>query len=226
MPDYFSHASLAEVVFDRLPARKRELIANKTLYLLGAQGGDVFFAYNLTPTKSNLGRELHRLDPSTLFEKLADGNLSYAAGFATHYALDCTLHEAVYKYAYSRRFPLSHMQFENDLGLFITRYFSLRRKILPLEKLLSCTFPVYDSLSRLKSEVTVQGVERCLKRHFKYSLYLYKTKRSSYKCDYDFSSLAGKTEEATLLSATCISAILEKNFNSEIFSKPFLNGKK
>lgn len=226
MPDYFSHNVVAEVVYERLPPLKRTKITDKTLYLLGAQGGDVFFAYNLTPTKSNLGREMHNLIPEEIFEKLERGNLSYAAGFATHYALDSYLHSTVYAYEYTHRSPLAHMDFENDLGLFISRYYKIRRKILPRDRVLACTFSVYDSLKEIKDSVTVTGVERCLKRHFKYTQYLYKGKRQKYKCDYDFPSLADTVDEAVALALRCVNAVLDGEFDSELFTKPFLNGRK
>lgn len=226
MPDYFSHSIVAEVVYERLPAKKRAAIADKTLYLLGAQGGDIFFAYNLTPSKSNLGREMHRLVPEEVFEKLVAGNISYAAGFATHYALDCTLHSAVYAYEYTHRSPFAHIDFENDLGLYISRHFKIRRKILPRDKILACTFPVYDSLKPIKESVTVTGVERCLKRHFRYTQYIYRGKRQKYKCDFDFPSLSQSVDEAVALAIKCVDAVLCGKAESELFTKPFLNGRK
>ena len=176
MPDYFSHYIAAEKIYENLSASLKEKISSHTLYLLGAQGGDVFFAYHLSLTKSNLGRDLHKRNAYDLLNGLSKGNLSYAAGFAAHYALDSTLHPAVYSYVNSHHSPLSHINFESDLGLYISRLFNIRRSIIPREKLLACTFPLYDSIKTLEEQVTVTGVERCLKRHFTYTRYLYKRK--------------------------------------------------
>ena len=42
MPDYFSHFICAEKIFEKLDAANKRKITSPTLYLLGAQGGDVF----------------------------------------------------------------------------------------------------------------------------------------------------------------------------------------
>ena len=46
MPDYFSHGIAAEVIYEKLNTAERKSIL-KSLYLVGAQGGDIFFAYKL-----------------------------------------------------------------------------------------------------------------------------------------------------------------------------------
>ena len=67
MPDYFSHYICAEKIFEKLDAQTRALIPNRNLYLLGAQGGDVFFAYSVKFSRSNPGRDLHVKNPAELF---------------------------------------------------------------------------------------------------------------------------------------------------------------
>ena len=222
MPDYFSHLIAAEKIYERLSGENKKKITSKTLYLIGAQGADLFFMYNLTPTKSNPGRSLHRLDAEELFTKLSEGNLSYAAGYATHYALDCTLHPSVYAYEESAKKPFSHFRFESDLGLFISKHYRVRRTILPRETLLACTSPVYDSVKRIKPDVTVTGVERCLKRHFGYTRYLYRTKKQNYSCEFDFSSMSEPVEQALNFGSTCVNCVLSGDIDGEIFSKQFL----
>lgn len=222
MPDYFSHGICAEIVYEKLDSTYRYKIADKTLFLLGAQGGDVFFAYNVKPTKTNFGRCLHRLSAKELFEKLIKGNISYTAGFAVHYSLDCTLHPAIYAYESTKRSPLAHTVFENDLGLYISRKYGLRRQIIPRERVLACTSPVYDTMKRVEPLITVTGVERCLKRHFAYSKFLFRTKRQSYKCDYDFAILNGSVESAVALGLEAVKSVLIGNVDNEIFSKSFL----
>lgn len=222
MPDYFSHIIAAEKMFERLDAHLKSQIKSKTLYLLGAQGGDVFFTYNYKFSKTNIGSSLHRIEPEELFKTLAQGNPSYAAGFAAHYALDCTLHPVVYAYEYSHKNPLSHQRFEGDLGLFISRFYHVRRSILPRERVLSCTGTVYDAIKPVAPQITVTGVERCLKRHFNYTRQLYRTKRQSYKCDFDFSTLSGAVEDAVELGKQCIECVLTRNIDGSIFKNSFL----
>lgn len=222
MPDYFSHGVCAEIIYEKLQSGYKSRIKNKTLYLLGAQGGDLFFAYNMKPAKTNLGRKLHREEAKAVFEKLAPGNPSYAAGFATHYALDSALHPKIYAYEKSRRSPLAHAVFESDLGLYISRKFNIRRTIIPREKLLACTGAVYDAVKLLLPSVTVTGVERCLKRHFAYTKFIYRFKRQNYKCSYDFSALSGDVDRAVQLGAEAAAKILDGETSSEIFSKKFL----
>lgn len=222
MPDYFSHVILADKILERLDREHRAKIDDRRLYLLGAQGGDVFFTYNLNFSKSNLGRKLHSLPAVYVFENLAKGNAAYAAGFATHYAVDSTLHPTIYTFEDNSRSPVSHLNFESDLGLYISRRFATPRKILPLDYLLSSTFIVYDSVKRLESSLTVTGVERCLKRFFSYSKLSYNNKRQTYKYDYDYSSLSPLIEESVKLGTEAVKCVLDGNIDVEIFSKDFL----
>ncbi len=221
MPDYFSHIIIAEKVFERLDGNYKKQI-NTNLYYLGAQGGDVFFAYNFKLSKTNLGRSLHNLSAEEVFSKLMHGNPSYAAGYATHYALDCTLHPAVYAYEAAHSSPFAHQKMESDLGLYISKFYGVRRRILPRESVLSCTSAVYDSIKLIEPAVTVTGVERCLKRHFNYSRYLFKTKKQSYKCDFDFASLTGAIGDAIDLGVKAVQCVLDKKLDGAVFEKAFL----
>ena len=221
MPDYFSHGIVAEVILEKLNSDYRKKIY-KTLYLVGAQGGDIFFAYKLTP-KNNLGQTLHEKNSAYLFEQLKEGNLSYAAGYATHYALDSVLHPAVYGYERMRRSPLAHNSFESDLGLYISRKFKIRRQILPKDKVLACTSPVYDSMKRIEPLITITGVERCLKRHFAWTRYSYGVKRQDYKCKYDFSMLDEKIDEAIELGVKAVESVLKGDIDPELFGTDFHN---
>lgn len=221
MPDYFSHGIAAEVIYEKLNSEDKKQI-NKALYLVGAQGGDIFFAYKLQP-RNNLGRDLHRKNPAYLFEQLIKGNLSYAAGFATHFALDATLHPHVYEYERGKRSPFAHNSFESDLGLYISRKFKMRRQILPRENVLACTSPVYDSMKRVEPLITITGVERCLKRHFTWTRYSYGVKRQDYKCSYDFSMLDEEIDEAIELGVKAVECVLNKDIDPEIFNGDFLN---
>lgn len=222
MPDYFAHNIAAEKIYENLNTKDKEKISSHTLYLLGAQGGDVFFAYNLVLSKGNLGRDLHRRNAYDLIQSLSGGNLSYAAGFAAHYALDCSLHPAVYSYVNAHHSPLAHVNFESDLGLFISRLYNMRRSIIPKERLLACTFPLYDSIKTVEEGVTVTGVERCLKRHFAYTRYLYRKKNTEYKCAYPFQDLESVVYDAVKMGGDCVKAVLDNEISPTLFSSPFL----
>lgn len=222
MPDYFSHAICAKIILDNCTREAKKAVADHTLYMLGAQGGDVFFAYKLSIKKTNLGRRLHSMPAAELFNVLKDENPSYAAGFATHYALDCTLHPAIYAFENNSKLPMAHQRFENDLGLYISRKFLLPRNILPRERVLGATFAVYDCIEKLEPAVTVTGIERCLKRHFAYSRALLKSKRQDYATDYDFTSLSGAVDDAVSFGVSCVDAVLSGNVSGELFSRSFL----
>ena len=221
MPDYFSHGIAAEVIYEKLNSSLKKQIS-KDLYLVGAQGGDIFFAYKLKP-RHNLGAELHEKNAAYLFEQLIKGNLSYAAGYATHYALDYTLHPIVYDYAKTKRSPLAHTSFESDLGLYISRKFKMRRQILPKDRLLACTSPVYDSMKRVEPLITITGVERCLKRHFAWTKYSYGVKRLDYKCKYDFTMIDSKIDEAIELGVLAVKCVFEGDIDPEVFGGDFHN---
>lgn len=222
MPDYFSHAICAQKILEKCDRKLKTAINNHTLYMLGAQGGDVYFAYKISLSENNIGRRLHNTPADALFSVLAKKDLSYAAGFATHYALDCTLHPAIYAFEASSKAPFSHLRFENDLGLYISRKYAIPRKILPRERILQQTFVLYDCIKEIAPDITVTGVERCLKRHFTYTRTIYKRKKQEYTFDYDYSSLSGAVDDAVALGAECVKAVLEGSVNGELFSRSFL----
>ncbi len=222
MPDYFSHIITADKILEKLPFNYKRRIENRYLYLLGAQGGDVFFTYNLKVSKTNLGRKLHMTDPVVLFDALKEGNPSYAAGFAAHYALDCTLHPAIYAFEAGKNNPLAHNVFEGDLGLYISRKYASPRKILPKNRVMGATFTVYDSVRKVEDGITVTGVERCLSRHFIFTRFLYRNKRQTYRYDFDYSSLAGAIEDGIAFGTDAVCRVLDKKIDENVFSRSFL----
>ncbi len=225
MPDYFSHAILAERVFEGLSPRTRAAIDNKDLYLLGAEGGDLYFFYRAVPSKTNLGRRLHAENAADIFEKLICGNFCYAAGFATHYAADASLHPAVYSYCRGKKGMFLHQSFEDDLGLYISRKFGARRSIMPKERMLACTYPVYESAKLLCGDVTLSGTERGLKRYYAYCKYLFSHKKSAYKNDYNFNSLSKACDDAVNLGIKCVESLYSGEIDYDLFSLKFLQGK-
>jgi hypothetical protein len=222
VPDYFSHAILAEVIYENLTRAQKAKITSHSLYILGAQGGDIFYAYQANPTGGNLGKRLHAENPAKLFERLLGGNESFLAGFATHYATDSMLHPAVYAYAHSKNSPLAHYRFEADLGLYLSHKFGIARHILPRERVLGATFALYDSMKHYDNTITLTGIERCLKRHFVYTRFLYRNKRTTYKCEYDFSRLDGAIEESIRLGVDAVNGVLAGEISDAVFEGRFL----
>lgn len=222
MPDYFSHSVCARVIFERCPESVKKKISDRTAYMLGAQGGDVFFAYKLSLKESNLGKRLHHLNPAELFEFLKEGDFSYCAGFATHYAVDASLHPFVYAFENSAKTPFAHLRFESDLGLYLSRKFSIPRNILPRERVLSQVYTVYDSMVNVIPKITLTGVERCLKRHFIFTKELIKNKKTSYIFDYNYASLSDAVESAISLGVECVEGLAEGKPCDELFKLSFL----
>lgn len=221
MPDYFTHSILAEVIYERLSRETRKKITDKSLYMLGAQGGDVFFMYNLNRA-SNMGRRLHAIPAAEVFAKLSGANFSYVSGYATHYALDSTMHPTIYAFESTVRTPFAHLAFEKDIGLYASRKYLAPRKIMPSEELYAATSALYDAIKRLEPSLTVTGVERCLKRYFAYTRAVYARKKQKYRFDYDYSSLSPLFDEATELAVRAINCLAEGNADKEVFGKSFL----
>lgn len=222
MPDYFTHVIAADKIYERLSGDIKHKIKSRNLYILGAQGGDIFFAYNMKWSKTNLGRDLHNKNTVELFKRLYLGNPAYAAGFATHYALDSMLHPLVYAYTDGKKSLFAHQNFEMDVGLYVSKFYRTRRTILPREYVLSSTGPIYDSIKLIEPSVTVTGIERCLKRHFSYTRYLYRNKKQTYRCRYDFSMLAGVIEDAVELGVKAAECVLNGDIDPEVFGRQFL----
>jgi len=226
MPDFFSHCILAEKIFENLKDKHKRKITSQTLYMLGAQGGDVFFVYNASTSKrNNVGKLLHALDNEKLFKILSLGNPSYVAGFATHYAVDSTLHPFVYEFEKSEKKLLSHFNFENDLGVYLSEKFGVKRRILCPQLMPTCIFPIYDTMKNALPFITVTGVEKCLKRYYAYMKYNFKLMRKKVKQDYNFSNLDGAIEECVKRGVLAVENVLDGDVErGDIFKSSFLEG--
>ncbi|MCD8308430.1 MAG: zinc dependent phospholipase C family protein [Clostridia bacterium] len=221
MPDYFTHLIAAEEIYRRLSTDEKNLITNKDLYLLGAQGADVFFFYGLS-YKNNLGRQLHRMDAVNLFEELRHGNQSYAAGWAAHYALDCSVHPFVYRFQEANKGRFTHIRYERDLGLYVSRKTGERRRILPRERVLACTLPVCDSIRKIAPQVTAAGTANCLKRHFAYSKNLFKNKNQEFALNGNYAEAFAAYGRGVELGVKTVKSVLSGNIDKELFGKSFL----
>lgn len=222
MPDYFTHNIGAELILSRLSGEQRKMAAgNRALYLLGAQGGDVFFFYGLS-YKNNAGRRLHRANARELFEKLLLGDISYCAGWATHYALDCTVHPFVYAYENAHRGLFLHQRYERDLGLYVSRKSGMRRTLMPRESVIGCTPAVCDSIRKVLPHITPAGTDCCLKRYFAYTLRLFKNKKQRFDLCCDYSRAYEAFERGVELGVEAVRCVLEGNIDGEIFKNSFL----
>lgn len=222
MPDYFTHYSAALEIFGTLEQNYRaEILSDFSLYLLGAQGPDVFFFYGLS-YNNNAGRLLHREDARGLFEKLSRGNAAYCAGWAAHYALDCTVHPIVYAYEYAHKGLFIHQKFEADLGLYVSRESGRERMILPKNRVVACAPAVCDSMRNILPHITAAGTSACLKRHYYYTKRLYDGLKDSFKLNADYAPAFAAYEKGVKLGVEAVKCVLNKNIDPEIFSRSFL----
>ena len=124
MPAFLTHCIFAEEVFesidfDRIGASniKSELQSRNPLYLLGAQGPDIFFYYKARPWQKNdglgeLGMMMHDTIVSGFFSESAEyikvflkagsrfySILSYMLGYVCHFSLDKNAHPFIHYYS-------------------------------------------------------------------------------------------------------------------------------
>lgn len=221
MPDYFTHAIAAEKIYDRLQDSYRQKIKDADLYRLGAQGGDLFFTYSLR-VNGNIGRVLHGMNNVKLFTFLRSRDEQYAAGFAAHYALDSALHPIIYAFEATSSAPFAHIRFEGDIGLYVSRLYSIPRRIMPRDRVMRCGGRIYSAVKELMPEISQRGIERCLARHYAYTVAALKARRNSYVFGYDYSSLAVAVDDAVSFGADCVRAIFDGNISPSLFGKSFL----
>ena len=221
MPDYFTHKIAATEILTLCGREIKDKISNTDLYFLGAQGGDLFFFYGLS-YKNNLGRMLHRISPMELFLKLKEGNPSYEAGWATHYALDSCVHPYVYAYQAVHRGAFTHINYERDLGLYVSRKTGIRRSILPRERVLACTTAVCDGIRKAVPEVSVSGTENCLARHFLYTKNIFKNKGGEFKLNGDYGAAFLGYEAGVKLGVRAVTCVLQGEIDGDIFNRQFL----
>ena len=123
MPAIISHYLLAERVMDEISHRHPGLFIHRNAYIWGASGPDIFFCHRLLPHQKGrslhtYGTKLHSAPAHKMLNYLAayarhvssDICMSYALGFATHYAFDSTAHPFILYYSecMSKRQPRKH----------------------------------------------------------------------------------------------------------------------
>lgn len=108
MPSVYTHYLFADKCIDRLPHKLRTIVsANRKFYDIGQSGADILFYYK--PYKSNnirqYGSAVHRVSAKILFEEFRqialesctpERDISYLAGYFTHFILDSTMHPYIW----------------------------------------------------------------------------------------------------------------------------------
>ncbi|MCD8205322.1 MAG: zinc dependent phospholipase C family protein [Clostridia bacterium] len=223
MPDYFAHRIFADNIYNILPETIREKITSKERYLLGAQGCDLYFFYRLSPYPGNIGNRMHGMRADDLFAKLSPGDTSYLLGFCTHYALDSMFHPAVYKYA--KVFYLRHAAFETDLGTFMAKTYGEEKSVSSKEDCVAEAEIIFNSIKPVIPKATLKKIERTIRYYQRYSEFLYKRGKNTYRCRYDFESLKALLSDTEKFSIDLIKAVMEGKTDGELFSKSFKEGR-
>lgn len=141
MPGPLTHYYCAKRTLDALI--KENIKLNKTAFLWGAQGPDIFFYHRYMPwnrekTLTEIGSRFHSSSPSKQFECAAEyiksngfaqQDYSYFLGNVCHYAADRICHPFVFSWEdiYRERYPEKasfpwHSQIETSLDIIILRY--------------------------------------------------------------------------------------------------------
>ena len=128
MPTTYAHDTFGKLIFQKVPADIRELLAeHKNAYMIGLQGPDILFYYH--PFQKNevnaKGYAMHEAVASTFFESCKDyymetGDeeaLAYVLGFICHYMLDSTCHPFIGKYM--AKTGAAHDEIETELDRYL-----------------------------------------------------------------------------------------------------------
>ena len=151
MPGMITHYICAESTLAILPDdAKGILTANRQMYNIGSQGPDVFFYYYpsvLFSGRRGIGSIMHVQKTGEYIAAMAKGlrglngkareaAFAYAAGYLTHYCLDCAAHPYVYyKTGFKRpgekgstlKYSAYHRSFETAIDVLMLKLMSGKR---------------------------------------------------------------------------------------------------
>ncbi len=112
MPAIVSHYLLAERVYGTLSPYCAALNDQRTAFLWGASGPDIFFTHRLLPWQTgkslrSFGSKMHNMPAEKIINYFmsyannshSDAAVAYTLGFVTHYAFDSTAHPFVLYFA-------------------------------------------------------------------------------------------------------------------------------
>jgi len=169
MPYILSHASVAYRLAVRLGCCKTD--RDRTLYMLGCLGPDIYFFDRLPPTpfrpnQKKHGNALHAVPCDALvrafFARADESLLPYVYGFLTHIAVDSTLHP----YICSRYRGPDHTRFEGDIdAILYARY----KDEIPFRELFRMPENA-DALDALVTDVSMDTLHAGVKGAFKRSI--------------------------------------------------------
>ena len=123
MPAVVSHYLVAEKVYNTLLKKHPSLNINRTSFIWGASGPDIFFAHRILPWQKGkslryVGTEMHNTPADEIINYFTDYSknnkdglcFSYTLGFVTHYTFDSTAHPFVLYFSnlMSHRQPFKH----------------------------------------------------------------------------------------------------------------------
>lgn len=190
MPSSYTHQIIAEEIAGSLPENVKSRIPFAPEYFLGAQGGDVFYFYNIAGGQKNIGKYFHRRNTYGIFSSFlesarTDGAhaVSYAAGYITHYAADTVFHPYVYwlckrqKETTGRKRDNFHGISESDLDTYFVQKYKrmpVNEYGLPLRTEDLALAEIYPLLSRAvacgsgEKALQERGLRRAVKRFFSF----------------------------------------------------------
>ncbi len=190
-----THQLVAERVFNLLGNKEKHFITDLGAYYIGAQGGDPFFLYKpLVFSKNNIGKKLHRENPTQFFSHVKKGffeldgiGKSFYLGYVTHYATDTVFHPYIYglerylkQHGFNRKRDNLHFQIEKDIdGFLYSEYYGLPVKnyTLPYFPNQSVANGVYRALDKVVFELygvklSANETYKTLKRFFNHQKFL------------------------------------------------------
>ncbi len=185
MPSSYTHQLIAERVAEELPENVKSRLSFMPEYFLGAQGGDIFYFYNMAGREKNVGKYFHRRNIYGVFSSFlqsasacAPAALCYMAGYITHYAADTVFHPYVYwlartqKQKTGRKKDNIHARSESDFDSYFVQKIR-RMKVNEYEYPVrygdldfGALFPVLKAACA-ERELTEKGLRRAVRRFFR-----------------------------------------------------------
>lgn len=165
MPAAVSHYLLAERVYADLLEYQPQLDIDRTAFLWGACGPDIFFLHRAMPYQKgrslkDYGTKIHNMSAEKIINYFvnyarnaqSDTAMSYALGFVTHYAFDSTAHPFILYFSdvMEEMYPeklnsVCHNEIEANLDSLFLRY---ERKMKISSFRLQSTAPLKEKVNK------------------------------------------------------------------------------
>jgi hypothetical protein len=195
MPELITHCLVGEKVFEKLKDEKIKTLLenNKKEYLMGCQGGDLFFFYNYGVLKNKksvpaFGTKLHVDHIDDFFKESIeyikanpdDTLIAYFLGYICHYAADKQIHPFIYEK--SHHDATKHHQIEFIMG----KQFLVDTKGLSVKD-----YDMYDVFDFTLSDAILNFYIYIAKKLYQHEL----TKDLIKKCKQDFCDFKMRTKK-------------------------------